>query len=143
MIAGIDPGRRKTGVAFAEAGRLLFSAIVPSDKSGVLAAAFKCGDWKLLEQWGKEGSVENILGRAADKVYIGTGTSSKDFQAGLPVSCGRADEYGTTLEARNIYWQLHPPCGLRKLIPVSLRTPPREIDDLAAYAIILKAGAFD
>ncbi len=143
MIAGIDPGRWKTGVAFAEAERLLFSAIVPSDKSSVLSAAFKSGDWKLLEEWGKEGSIENILGRAADKVYIGTGTSSKDLQYGLPVSCERADEYGTTLEARNIYWTLHPPRGLLRLIPLSLRTPPRPIDDLAAYAIILKAGAFD
>ncbi|MCR5335989.1 MAG: hypothetical protein K6E42_05490 [Synergistes sp.] len=143
MIAGIDPGRWKTGVAFAESERLLFSAIVPSDKSSVLSAAFKSGDWKLLEEWGKEGSIENILGRTADKVYIGTGTSYKDFQSELPVSCESADEYGTTLEARNIYWKLHPPRGLLRLIPLSLRTPPRPIDDLAAYAIVLRAGDLD
>ena len=143
MIAGIDPGRWKTGVAFAEAERLLFSAIVPSDKSSVLSAAFKSGDWKLLEEWGKEGSIEYILGRTADKVYIGTGTSYKDFQSELPVSCERADEYGTTLETRNIYWKLHPPRGLLRLIPLSLRTPPRPIDDLAAYAIALRAGDLD
>jgi hypothetical protein len=47
-----------------------------------------------------------------------------------------ADEYGTTLKGRELYWKLHPPKGLWKLVPTSLRTPPRDIDDLAAWAII-------
>lgn len=143
MIAGIDPGRWKTGVAFAEGGALLFSAIVPAEERAVLFSAFADGNWMLLKQWGKEGNIENILGRAADKVYIGTGTSSGDFLSGFPVCCETADEYGTTLEARNIYWRLHPPGWFLKFVPLSLRTPPRHIDDLAAYAIILKAGAVD
>ena len=118
MIAGIDPGRWKTGVAFAEGGELLFSAIVPSEKAEVLVSAFKSGEWGALDRWGLEGEIKSIAGLSAEKIYIGGGTSSKEFTKDFPLEYITADEYGT-----------------------SLRTPPRNVDDLAAYAIILKACA--
>ena len=141
MIAGIDPGRWKTGVAFAEGGELLFSAIVPSEKAEVLVSAFKSGEWGALDRWGLEGEIKSIAGLSAEKIYIGGGTSSKEFTKDFPLEYITADEYGTTLAARQIYWRLHRPRGIMKLIPTSLRTPPRNVDDLAAYAIILKACA--
>ncbi|MDR2779856.1 MAG: endonuclease, partial [Synergistaceae bacterium] len=52
-----------------------------------------------------------------------------------------ADERMTTLEARELYWRIHPPRGLSRLIPVSLRVPPRSVDDLAAWAIMRRAVA--
>ncbi|MCC8056607.1 endonuclease [Cloacibacillus sp.] len=142
MIAGIDPGRWKIGVAFAEGDTLLFSAIIPADKRAVLAKAFERGEWRLLEEWRQEGGIKNIEGRRAEKICIGDGTSSREFAKEFPFEYSETDEYGTTLEARKIFWRLHPPGGIMKLIPLSLRTPPRNIDDLAAYAIILRAAGF-
>ena len=135
---GIDPGRHKIGVAFAESGMLLFSAIVPRSEASVLSDALKDGDWSLLAGWRKEGDLGAVAGKTVEKIYIGTGTSSKELIKLLEGSCDiePADEYGTTLKGREIYWMLHPPKGLWRLIPTSLRTPPRDIDDLAAWAII-------
>ena len=139
MIAGIDPGRWKSGFAVAGGGRLLFAAIIPTDKKEILIEAVARGNWKILAQWRTEGSAEEIPQKAPEAVYIGGGTSSVEFCADLPFPYKIVEEYGTTLEARKIYWNLHPPRGLMKLIPTSLRTPPRPVDDLAAYAIILRA----
>ncbi len=139
MNAGIDPGRWKIGVAFAEGGTLLFSAIVPAGERAVIIKAFESGGWELLEGWRAEGGADNIRGRAAENVYIGDGTSAKEFFQEFPFKYTKINEYGTTLAARKIYWRLHPPGGIMKLVPLSLRTPPRNIDDLAAYAIILRA----
>ena len=44
MIAGIDPGRWKIGVAFADGDALLFSAIIPAEKRTVLIKSFERGD---------------------------------------------------------------------------------------------------
>lgn len=137
MIAGIDPGRWKIGVAFCEGTELLFSAIVPTADSMSLTESFLNCKWEILYKFSREGSLEKIRGRTTNKIYIGGGTSSKEFLRRFPLECIKVNEYGTTLEARKIYWKIHPPRGAMKLIPLSLRTPPRNVDDLAAYAIIL------
>jgi RNase H-fold protein (predicted Holliday junction resolvase) len=46
------------------------------------------------------------------------------------------DERYSSLEARDRYWQMYPPQGLRKLIPQSLRSIPRTIDDIVAILLI-------
>lgn len=142
MIAGIDPGRWKTGFALAEGGRLLFSAVIPSDKKETLIEAIRGGRWETLAEWRQEGNTAELPEIAPEAVYVGGGTSSAEFRAALPFPFKVVEEYGTTLEAREIYWRLHAPRGLMRLVPVSLRTPPRNVDDLAAYAILLRgAGA--
>lgn len=138
MTAAIDPGRYKTGVAFADAKTLLFSCIVPAHDEEIIFYALRTNDFTVLEPYRREGSIENISGKATQKILIGNGTSSKEFRAHFPCPFTTADEYGTTLAARKIYFSMHPPRGLKKLLPLSLQTPPRDIDDLAAYAIILK-----
>ena len=139
MISGIDPGRWKIGAAFADGDTLLFSAIIPAEERSVIYDAFKSGDWSLFAKWRQEGDVKNIAGKLPEKIYIGSGTSSGEFSKDFPCEYETADEYGTTLEARKIFWRLHPPKGIMKIIPLSLRTPPRNIDDLAAFAIVLRA----
>jgi hypothetical protein len=47
----------------------------------------------------------------------------------------------TTLEARNLYWRLHPQKGVWRLLPRSLLTPPRPVDDLAAWIIMRRTLA--
>lgn len=135
---GIDPGRHKIGVAFTEGDRLLFSAIIPKLSEEVLLLSFKKRNWEALDVWKKEGDLKFLEGRVLEKIFLGNGTSSEDLNKLLGSICELeiTDEYGTTLKGRELYWKLHPPKGLWKLVPLSLRTPPRDIDDLAAWAII-------
>ena len=46
------------------------------------------------------------------------------------------DEAHSTEEARQLYWKLHPPKGLMKLIPLGMRTPPGNMDGLAAVILV-------
>ena len=139
MNAGIDPGKWKIGVAFAEDETLLFSAIIPVDEIETLYEAFASSRWSLLKRFATEGAPENLMRRELSAIFIGDGTSSSKFREAFPVPHRAVSEYGTTLAARGIYWRLHAPSGLCRLVPLSMRTPPRNIDDLAAYAIILRA----
>ncbi|MCQ4765829.1 hypothetical protein NE577_17430, partial [Cloacibacillus evryensis] len=96
-------------------------------------SAFEAGEWGPIGEWRMEGAVKNLAGRRAEKICNGDGTSSKEFAKDFPFEYSETDEYGTTLEARKLFWRLHPPGGIMKLVPLSLRTPPRNIDELAAY----------
>jgi hypothetical protein len=72
---------------------------------------------------------------------LGDGTGAREFAAAVgdfPFELERVREKGTTLEARNLYWNLHPPKGWLRLVPQSLIVPPRDVDDLAAWAIALR-----
>jgi hypothetical protein len=72
---------------------------------------------------------------------MGNGTGAREFMAsvgGFPFEVEFVREKGTTLEARNLYWNLHPPAGWLRFVPRSLIVPPRDIDDLAAWAIALR-----
>jgi RNase H-fold protein (predicted Holliday junction resolvase) len=52
----------------------------------------------------------------------------------MPLSL--VDERNSTAEARERYWQLYPPKGLGRLVPLGLRTPPRPVDDIVAIVLI-------
>ena len=141
MYLGIDPGRFKIGFAAVDGDRLVFSAIIPKDREEVLPRAMSSLDLSPLKEWTREGSVDSVALNRDVKIFIGDGTSSDELKENL---AGAADittvnEYGTTLAGRELYWKLHPPKGLWALIPTSLRTPPRDVDDLAAWAIIISA----
>ncbi|MDP7423155.1 MAG: resolvase, partial [bacterium] len=45
------------------------------------------------------------------------------------------DERESTLEGRRRYFQEHPPRGLWRLVPLSLRYPPEPFDDLVAVIL--------
>ena len=137
MKCGIDPGRYKIGLALVEGDDLLFSAIIPKCEEQTIVAVLRNASWSDIFKWCREGSLEKISGRDIDKICIGNGTSSSEIQtllAGFDIEI--INEYGTTLEGRKLYWRLHPPKGLWRLMPISLRIPPRDVDDLAAWAII-------
>lgn len=138
MNCGIDPGRFKIGFALTDNNELLFSAIIPKAEEMIMCSALKEGSWNMLEKWRKEGSLKKVLDKRVEKVYLGDGTSSQEIKILLDASLQVEilSEYGTTIEGRALYWKLHPPIGIWKLVPLSLRTPPRDIDDLAAWAII-------
>ena len=139
FYCGIDPGREKFGVALTDGERLLLSAVVPLDGLDAFIRALVSGEWRGISKWRIEG--EEIIGKAG-RVFLGSGTGSELFEKKLKdasVSYSSADESMTTMEGRALYWQLHPPRGLWRLVPLSLRVPPRPVDDLAAWAIARRA----
>ncbi len=74
-------------------------------------------------------------------IVLGDQTSSKQWKDALgqlvdPPRIMLVDERYSTLEARDRYWQMYPPTGLAKLVPLSLRTIPRPIDDIVAILLI-------
>ena len=139
MKCGIDPGRYKIGFVLVDGENLLFSAIVPKSEEVILVEAIENNNWILLAEWRKEGSVDSVLGKVADKILLGDGTSHDETKKLLKdsIKVEIVSEYGSTLKARELYWKLHPPKWLWKIIPTSLRVPPRDIDDLAAWAIVI------
>ncbi|MGD1856686.1 MAG: resolvase [Leptolyngbyaceae cyanobacterium] len=46
------------------------------------------------------------------------------------------DERNSSLEARDRYWEMFPPTGINRLLPQSLRSIPRPIDDIVAILLI-------
>jgi hypothetical protein len=84
--------------------------------------------------------VSEWIGRhGVTRVVIGNRTGSAEAQAAIagvvrePVRL--VDEAGTTLRARARYFAEHPPRGWRRLIPLSLQTPPEPYDDYVAVLL--------
>ncbi len=119
-MVGLDPGRR-IGVAWVSAdGTLLGSAIV-----------------ELTE-------LQRLPLPSGAQVVLGDGTGSRALAAALAalgVEAEPIDETGSSEEGRRLYWRRHPARGIARLLPPGLRSPPRPIDDFAAYAIALRALA--
>jgi hypothetical protein len=117
MFIGLDPGKN-LGVAHVR-------------KDGSLARA----EIILLEELAFYMFPENT------RIVVGDGTGTERIQKvlegrGLPFVA--VDESGTTLLARDLYFRHHPPSLWMRLLPRGLWSPPRPIDDYAAYAIVLR-----
>ena len=71
-------------------------------------------------------------------MVLGDGTGSgvwrRRLEPLLPVEL--VDERGTTLAARRRYWELFPARGWRQLLPLGLRQPPRDWDDVVAQLLL-------
>ena len=127
-VLGIDPGRRKTGVAAINAqGEILWREIIAPD-------ALQARLPELLNQW------------KIERIALGDSTASDNARvqieraiAELPIELRIVDESGSTLEARALYWRDNPRTGWRALVPLSLQEPPQPIDDYAA-AIVARRG---
>jgi RNase H-fold protein (predicted Holliday junction resolvase) len=121
LVAGLDPGRSKCGLVLADpAGSQILQAAILAPQACLAQ----------LQAWRQEG-----LGR----VVLGNGTGSEDWRRRLDkqrLALVVVDESGSTLAARERYWQLWPPRGWRLLLPAGLRLPPRDIDDVVAQLLI-------
>jgi hypothetical protein len=117
MIIGLDPGRN-LGVAFvAEDGRL---------ERGEIILGEELSSYPLPE---------------GAQIVVGGGTGSSQVQEVLhkrSLSFFVVDEKDTSLVARELYFKDHPPPLWLRLLPRGLWSPPRPIDDYAAYAIALR-----
>ncbi len=74
-------------------------------------------------------------------IVMGDQTSSRKWKEQLaqsprPLTVVLVDERYSSLEARDRYWQLHPPKGLQRLIPQGFRQPRVPIDDIVALLLI-------
>ncbi|MDI9406421.1 MAG: hypothetical protein QM522_06895 [Chitinophagaceae bacterium] len=121
-LAGLDPGSSKCGLLLADrdSRTVLAAAILPP------AAALH-----QLQLWQAQGMA---------LVVLGDGTGSASWLTPLRLSGIRTeqvDERGTTLAARQRYWQLEGRRSWQRwLLPAGLRLPPRDIDDVVAQLLL-------
>ncbi len=124
MILGFDPGRDKCGLAvMGRDGKIYYHQVV---NSNVVIA-----------------TIEQLFVKYSPEILImGDRTTAKTWRQKIIENLDRAtaiimvDEHNSTIEARDRYWQIYPPRGLSKLIPVGMRLPPRPVDDIVAIVLI-------
>lgn len=124
VIIAIDPGRDKCGLAVVERqGKVLELELVPRANLSVrLMVTF--AEWRLK-------SSELV-------VLMGNGTQHQQVLQELKKNCDLSiqvvEEYGSTLAARELYWQRNQASCWQRLLPTTWRsTPP--LDAYAAWAI--------
>jgi RNase H-fold protein (predicted Holliday junction resolvase) len=123
VVLGFDPGRQKCGLAVMGLDRSLYYHQVVSAEAAIA-------------------TIENLRQQfPVSIVVMGNQTSANEWKQRLtevpdPPRVVLIDERYTSLEARERYWQMHPPRGLTRLLPQGLRTPPRPIDDVVAILLI-------
>ena len=138
LALGLDPGRDKTGFAFVNiSGELVSAGIFPSAETEKFFACFK----PYITEGEKDPDAEEFMSRVKF-IAIGNGTTSREFSERVKSVIGHeiiaADERNTTVEARSLYWKIHRPGILMRLLPEGMRVPPRPLDDLAAWAVALR-----
>lgn len=128
-ILALDPGKDKCGLAIARADGDQTEVLL---RQIVVASAVESTLLPLLDQW------------PVQRIVIGDATTSRTWfqrlQALLStqhtvVEISLVEERGSTLEARALYWQANPPRGWRRVLPLSLQSPPESIDDFAAVVL--------
>ena len=121
-VLAIDPGRDKCGVAIVQTtGKVLYHAVVPAAK--------------LAEE-----ALRLIAEHQVGSLLLGDRTAAREVQAALREAGVRpapviVDEHRSSEEGRRRYFQENPRRGWRRLLPVSLQTPPRAYDDYVAIVL--------
>ncbi|MGB1621291.1 MAG: resolvase [Synechococcus sp.] len=121
--AGLDPGRCKCGLVLVDLNghTVCEGRIVPPE-----AVA------PILSAWSAAVDLQGIV--------LGNGTTSRRWRDQLPsiAPLHLVDERGSTLQARQRYWELWPPRLWRRLIPLGLQSPPEALDAVAALVLVEK-----
>ena len=119
---GIDPGRSKTGLALVDAaGSILALHIAHTEHIEVELSAF-AGKEQLAGIIMGDGTNSKAIGQAVSKVF-----------AAVPLAL--VGEAHSTEEARSLYWQVNPPQGWHKLVPLGMLVPDEPLD---AYAAVVQ-----
>jgi RNase H-fold protein (predicted Holliday junction resolvase) len=125
IIIAIDPGTKKCGYAVVDSNlSVLQKEVIPTDN--------------IINNIEDSFKVYKI-----NKIILGNGTNYKDIEKRLKNHFPRLkiiliEEEFSTLEARKKYFKAHPPRGIFKLIPLSLRVPPCHYDDFVAVILAEK-----
>jgi hypothetical protein len=127
FILAVDPGREKCGVAVVSPSEVLAREVVSVGGLGGLLRSLRT----------QFAFTEAVVG---DRTGAGEVVAAirREFPG---VSVTLADEAGTTLEARRLYFVEHPPRGWRRLLPPGLRVPPEPYDDYAAVVLARRLAA--
>jgi len=121
-VLAVDPGRDKCGLAVVERnGRVLYQGIVATAKVAEAAAGL-VGD------------------HGVGQVVVGDRTAAKEVCRALgaarpPMTPTLVDEHRSSEEGRRRFFRDNPPRGWRRLLPISLQTPPHPYDDYVAVLI--------
>ncbi|NCC68633.1 MAG: pre-16S rRNA-processing nuclease YqgF [Clostridia bacterium] len=126
LILGIDPGSSKSGVALLDKGGNILRLEL------ILMDSFQSGLQRFLR---KDNPTVCVLGDGTTSSYMQK-TLAEILPATKVVVC---DESYSTEEARKLYWQINPPQGWRRLLPLGLLTPPVPLD---AYAAVVLARRY-
>ena len=125
IIIAIDPGTKKCGYAVVDSNlSVLQRKVIPTEKI--------------------IGTIEDSLNiYKINKIILGNGTNYKNIEKRLKNHFPRLKiilivEEFSTLEARKKYFEAHPPRGISKLIPLSLRVPSCHYDDFVAVILAEK-----
>ena len=119
---GIDPGRSKTGLALVDgAGQIVALHIAMTESIDQELQAFVAAD-KLCGIVMGDGTNNKRIGDAVRRVFP---------KAPLAL----VGEAHSTEDARTLYWQVNPPQGWRKLVPLGMLVPPEPLD---AYAAVVQ-----
>jgi RNase H-fold protein (predicted Holliday junction resolvase) len=124
IYLGFDPGRDKCGVAVMTGDRQILYHQVLASETIAQTLPQLCTQYQV------------------NQVVMGNQTTAKQWQGKLqsylPASLPLAlvNERNSTAEAKERYWQMYPPRGLDRLLPLGLRTPPRPVDDIVAILLI-------
>ena len=122
--AAPDPGSQKCGLVRTDAsGTELVDLLICSPREA----------WDWLQHWQHQAPLQGVV--------LGDGTASGPWHKALAelepaVAVVLQPEAGSTLAARERYWQFLPARGWQRLLPRGLRVPPRPVDDLAALVLL-------
>ena len=125
IIIAIDPGTKKCGYAVVDSNlSVLQRKVTVTEKI-------------------TESVKESFIVYKAEKIILGNGTNYKQIEKKLrehfpQLKIILIEEDFSTLEARKKYFKAHPPRGIFKLIPLSLRVPPCHYDDFVAVLLAEK-----
>jgi RNase H-fold protein (predicted Holliday junction resolvase) len=124
IILGFDPGRDKCGVALMNAeSSLVYHQVIESDRAIAV-----------IRELSQKFTVELIVMGNLTTAKSWYARLKSDLAASIPIVM--VDENNSTLQARDRYWQMYPPRGLKRLIPSGMRVPPRPVDDIVAILLI-------
>jgi len=125
IIIAIDPGTKKCGYAVVDSNlSILQREVISTEKIA-----------KTIE--------DSLNIYKINKIILGNGTNYKNLEKRLKnhfpqLKIILIEEEFSTLEARKKYFEAHPPRGILKIIPLSLRVPPCHYDDFAAVLLAEK-----
>lgn len=124
VLLGFDPGRSKCGLAIVGLDRsLCYHEVVLAEeviehieslRQTYPISLIVMGDQTGAEIWKQE--LSQRLKEGPNVILV--------------------DERYSSLEARDRYWEMFPPKGLNRILPQSMRSIPRPIDDIVAILLI-------
>ncbi|MEM6251941.1 MAG: resolvase [Cyanobacteria bacterium P01_D01_bin.156] len=123
VILGFDPGRHKCGLAIVGLDRSLcyHEVVAVAEVVEHIEALRQTYPISLIVMGDQTGA--NLWKQELSRLQEGPNVIL-------------VDERYSSLEARDRYWEMFPPQGITRLLPQSMRSIPRPIDDIVAILLI-------